>query len=291
MQPQSGVVMTMAVLHRDIVADLPADAVATIIARRHASDVHLPAVLQEDAAGIVAVQLFVVRLVAIEGEVLDPEVLDILAAEEREERGRRRTARQPGILTQGPIQLEAVAVARHQRSLNDDVAAMAGIFGAQAYAIAHLKASRIGERDLLVIPIGVNRQCRFDRRLLDEHAIETAAEDAHVALQIDRVAKAIGTGQNAHSAAAPTSHRVDGCLDRLFIDAGYVGIFRPDGDGQPLFPDGLHQIAGGGPGIGDRRPVVACGQRRQGHRKQRSPLHWKFSLLQLYSAVYDHPFP
>ena len=88
MQPQSGMVMAVAILYRDIVADLPADAVAAIIPRRDSRDMHLPAVLQEDTAGVVAIQFFVALFVAVEGEVLDPEVLKVLAAEEREERRR-----------------------------------------------------------------------------------------------------------------------------------------------------------------------------------------------------------
>ena len=59
-QAEAGVVVAVAVLDDHVVADLPADAVAVVVAGRHAADRDAAAILQEDAAGVVAVEVVVV---------------------------------------------------------------------------------------------------------------------------------------------------------------------------------------------------------------------------------------
>src|SRR5262249_49082838 len=75
-QAQAGVVVAVAALHDDVVADLPADAVAVVLAGRDLPQGHAVAVLQEDAAGVVAVEVLVVLPVAVEGDVLNDDVGD-----------------------------------------------------------------------------------------------------------------------------------------------------------------------------------------------------------------------
>ena len=92
MQTQPGVVVAVAVFHHDVVADLPTDAVAVVVAGRHLAHGDAIAILQEDAAGVVAVEVVVVIAIAVQREVLDDDVGDVLAAKDRKE-GRQRSPR------------------------------------------------------------------------------------------------------------------------------------------------------------------------------------------------------
>src|SRR5262249_55429005 len=64
MQAETGVVVTVALLDDDIVTDLPADAVAVVLAGGQPVHADAVAVLQEDAAGVIAVEVVIVLAVA-----------------------------------------------------------------------------------------------------------------------------------------------------------------------------------------------------------------------------------
>ena len=71
MQAQVGVVVAMAAFDPHVVADLPTDAVAMVVPRHEVAKREPGTVLAENAAGVVAVEMFVLRSVPVEGEVLD----------------------------------------------------------------------------------------------------------------------------------------------------------------------------------------------------------------------------
>src|SRR6185369_15434204 len=71
MQAQTGMVFRNAVLDEHIMANLPTDAVAVVVARLHTADGDTTAILEKNAAGVVAVEVVVVRLVPVEREILD----------------------------------------------------------------------------------------------------------------------------------------------------------------------------------------------------------------------------
>ena len=79
-QTEAGVIVAVAILDQDIVADLPTDAVAVVIAGRDAANGETITVLEEDAAGVVAVQVIVVGFVAVERDVFDDDIGNVLAA-------------------------------------------------------------------------------------------------------------------------------------------------------------------------------------------------------------------
>src|SRR5215203_524442 len=108
MQAEPGVVAALALLDREVVTDLPTDAVAAVVAGDHLADGDVGAVLHEDAPGVVAVQFLVVRLVPVEGEILDGHVGDELAAQEREKGRSGRRAPGPEVLAQPLVEPEAV---------------------------------------------------------------------------------------------------------------------------------------------------------------------------------------
>jgi hypothetical protein len=97
--------------HGDVVGNLPTDAVAVVVSRRHVANRDATAVLQEDAARVVAVEVFVVRPIAVQSQALDADVGDILAVEQGEETRDLRLPLQPKILPQRAIQFEAIATA------------------------------------------------------------------------------------------------------------------------------------------------------------------------------------
>src|SRR5262249_20599561 len=104
-QPQAGVVVAVTALDDDVMADLPAEAAAVVVPRGHAPQRHLPAVLQEHAAGVIAVEVLVVLAVAVQRDVLHADVGDLLAAQDREDGGGGRLALQPEVLAQGAVEL------------------------------------------------------------------------------------------------------------------------------------------------------------------------------------------
>src|SRR3954464_14992591 len=118
MQAETRVIRTLAILDHHIVADLPTDAIAVVVSSDHPTNLNAVAVLHEDAARVIAIELIVVVAIPIEHEILDADVLHEFTAEDREQGGCGGVVHLPEILAQGLIELEAVACARHQRALN-----------------------------------------------------------------------------------------------------------------------------------------------------------------------------
>src|SRR5262245_53624135 len=109
MQSEPGVIAALAVLDRDIVTNLPTDPVAAVVASDYLAEDDVGTVLEEDAPGGVAVQFFVVCPVPVQGEILDYDVGQELATEDREQGRGGRVACRPQVLAQSLVELEAVA--------------------------------------------------------------------------------------------------------------------------------------------------------------------------------------
>src|SRR3979490_1419111 len=95
-------------------ANLPADAVAVVVLGRDAANGDAAAILEEDAAAVVAVEVGVLGAIAVEGQSFDGEGGDVLGGGEGEDGGRRRVAHLPIVFAQGAIELEAIAGAGDQ---------------------------------------------------------------------------------------------------------------------------------------------------------------------------------
>src|SRR5262249_39420396 len=117
MQAQTGVVVRMAIFDRRVMADLPTDAVAVVIAGGHTSHVNAIAILEKNTAGIVAIEIRVLLFVAVECDVLNRDVGNFLAAENWKERRDLGLAHEPIVFAQSPIEFKTLAVASDQRSL------------------------------------------------------------------------------------------------------------------------------------------------------------------------------
>ncbi len=277
-QAEPGVVVAVAVLDPHVVADLPADAVAVVVAGRHAAQGDPPAVLQEHAAGVVAVEVGVVLLVAVQGDVLDGDVGDVLAAQDREQGRSGGVALEPEVLPQGPVELEALAGAGDQGALDDGTAAGVRVARPQADAVAHLEAVGVGEGDFLVVPVGVGRQPGGPRGLLDQHRVGPAAEDADVRPQENGVAQAVGPRQDADGPAPQPGHVIDRGLEHLVGAADQIRLRGADRDGEAFLPVGLDAVAGSGPRVGDRRPFAGPGAAPAGgHHRQAGGRRQKLS--------------
>ena len=85
MKPQASMVMAVAVLHQDVMTDLPTNAVAVVVARGHFPHRDSVAVLQPDATRVIPIQISVVRFVAVDRDVLKGDVVYVFAAEKREQ--------------------------------------------------------------------------------------------------------------------------------------------------------------------------------------------------------------
>src|SRR5262249_9496168 len=161
-----------------------ADAVAVVLPRRHLAHGDAVAILKEDAAGVVAVEVVVVLAVAVERQILDDHVGDVLAAEERKEAGGGRVAHLPEVLAEGAVELEAVAGAGNERPLGDRRAAVVRVLGPQTDAVADLESLRIDEGDFLIEPVGIGVELCGVRRLLEEDTFGAAAEEPDARLQM-----------------------------------------------------------------------------------------------------------
>src|SRR5260370_19769820 len=83
-EAESRVIVAVAILPQHVVANLPAYAIAVVVTRRDFAISDRVAVLHPDKAGVVSVQISVVRFVAVERNIFDGDVRNVLAAEERE---------------------------------------------------------------------------------------------------------------------------------------------------------------------------------------------------------------
>ena len=256
MQAKAIVALTHAILDEHVVANLPTDAVAIVMARRDAADGDPIALQEKDAARVIAIEVLVPGAVAVEDEVFDGDVGDVFTGNNRKQRRDLGAAEPPEILPQTLVEFEPVTGARHERALHGLRLSTATVLRAQANSIADFEAGRIGERDFLVKPIAVLREGCGDGRLLDEDRFGTAAEQAHLRMEVNRVPQPVGARQNSYRAAAEPRHIIHGGLNRLVGDAHDVGLGRADGDGQTLFPRRFNN------GIAKRG---ARGLRRFGH--------------------------
>src|ERR1043165_3567707 len=108
MQSEAAMILRNAILHQYVVANLPTDAVAVVVLGVHAADRDEVAVLEKNAASVVAVEVVVVLAIAVECEVLDLDVGNELAAEDGKKRRDGRVAKPPEIFAQWPVDVEAI---------------------------------------------------------------------------------------------------------------------------------------------------------------------------------------
>ena len=85
-ETEIGIVDGFAVLESDVVANLEAESVAVIVAGRYVFECPLVAMLNEDRAGEVAVDMFVLFPVAVEYDVFHNYAVNVFGREDRKNR-------------------------------------------------------------------------------------------------------------------------------------------------------------------------------------------------------------
>ena len=119
MNSEIRVVVAVTVLDDDIVTDLETDTVAVVVTCFDiAEDVPIT-ILQKDAASVVAIEVFAIRTIPVERNVLDQYVCCMFTGQQRKQRRAGWLAAGPEIFAKSVVQLEAIAIASHQSSLDD----------------------------------------------------------------------------------------------------------------------------------------------------------------------------
>jgi hypothetical protein len=111
MKGKSDAVVQVTVFHQDVMGDAPNDAVAIEIAHRHVSHGDAIALIQADASVVehAFIEHLVFGLVAVYGDLLDRDALDVGALQQREIGGDLGFAPEVKALTQALIELEPIA--------------------------------------------------------------------------------------------------------------------------------------------------------------------------------------
>ena len=261
-----GVVVAVAVLDHDVVADLEADAVAVVVPRRHAADGEAVAVLEEDAAGVVAVEALVVGLVAVEREVLDDDVGGPLGGQQREHRRAGRLAGEPEVLAEAGVEPEAVARAGDERALDDDRAAVVRVLGAEDDAVADLEPARVLQGDLAVVPVGVVGQADGPRRDLGEDRVGARCRSSRTREGRTTAFRRVYVPGRSRTVPPPSRATWPRAAWMTLSSRPVRSASLPsvaDGERQPLVPVRLEGVvAVGRPRVGDRRAVVGPGRCR-----------------------------
>ena len=97
------VVVAVAVFNHDIMTDLETDAVTVVIACFYVAENVPIAILQKDAATVVAVKVFTVRTITIERNVLNQYVCCMFARQQGEQRCTSWLAAGPKILAKSVV--------------------------------------------------------------------------------------------------------------------------------------------------------------------------------------------
>src|SRR5262249_34827454 len=103
MQTELGVVFGRAILDKHIVANLPAYAVAVVVAGGNVAYFDAVAVLEKQATPVVAIEVLILRPIAIESEVLDRHVAHVFAGDQWKNGHCDGIAELPKVVPQRPI--------------------------------------------------------------------------------------------------------------------------------------------------------------------------------------------
>jgi hypothetical protein len=129
MNGKPGAIVHKTILDQHVMGNAPDDAVAVEIAHGHLTDDDAITFIQANAAIVKHsfIKHLIVSLVAIQSDVLDHDVRDAGALEQRKIGSDFRVAYEVETLTQAAIEFEAITRRGDQRSLNEVGALAVGI--------------------------------------------------------------------------------------------------------------------------------------------------------------------
>jgi hypothetical protein len=255
-EAQIGVVFGAAALEADIVADLEGEAIAVIVARGDIAKDIAVAVLDENAAGVVAVDFPVFSAVAVEDQVFYLHVVDPFGGEDGEDRRGGSVVFEPGVFLQAAAQKERLAIDAGDRVFDDFEPVVA--LGAEHDASTRREATGILDADLGFVPVGVAGEWDAEGRCLFEYGMLTFAPYGDAGAQVEGVIHGVFAGANFERAASQAVEIVETGLERLVVGACEIGSFGADAEPK-LACEGARAVVSG---VQISLPVFASGPSR-----------------------------
>lgn len=191
-QTQVGIVRAGAVFNCDVLALLEADAIAVIIFDRAVLEGRMVSAVEEYASAAATVEVRVVFAVAIYGQVFDPGIFDVVAADDREGGCSARIARDEVVASHGYIDAKGV-VLLPENGADGGVKSTAMIV-CDADAIAHFESMGIFKGDLFFTKISVEEKWGLNAVCLPQCGIFALSFDRDVAAQMECVAHDVRAG-------------------------------------------------------------------------------------------------
>ena len=174
--------------------------------------------------------------VAIHRDVFNDDISDAGALQKREIGRDSGIALEMETLLQTAIEFEAISRIGDQRSLNDIGALAVGIFADETDAVTHLKPLRIGQGDFLIPMVAVHDQFGGDGRLLEEHRVCPASQEADFRLKKNRVAQSVRARQNTDCAASAPRDVINRGLDHPIRGADEIRLLGANREREALLP-------------------------------------------------------
>lgn len=168
----------------DIVGLLEADAIAIVMAYDAPGDPRVVATVKEDAGGTATVDFGgVFNLIAVNGEIFDPGVFDVVAADDWEDRGCEGVIRNHAVGIQGACEGEVI-VGGVENGSTSTVEIPHG-FAANIDAASDAKAFGIFHCDGLLAEVSIRRQFGSGLALLPEHGLRPGTSHGHTASEME----------------------------------------------------------------------------------------------------------
>ena len=158
MEAERRVVLAHAVADDDIVRLLETEAVAVEVSHRAILDDGAETAVEEDAPAAAAVEMRVVLLVAVNGHTLDAAILEVVTADDGEERCGRRAVAHHAVGIERFVEGECVAVATC--NARDGRVEAVGILVPNRHAAADVETRRYFHGRLFLAVVAIAHQRR-----------------------------------------------------------------------------------------------------------------------------------
>ena len=178
-QAQVGIARAGAVFDCDVLALLEADAIAVIIFDRAVLQNSVVPAVEKYTGTAATVEVRIVFAVALYGQIFDPGIFDVVAADDREGGCRTRIARDEVIASHGHIDAKGVVLLPEDGA--DGSVKSTALIVCDADAIAHFESIGICKGDLFFAKIPVEEKWGLSTICLPQCGIFALSSDRDVA--------------------------------------------------------------------------------------------------------------